>query len=143
MSNNIKAKSCTIEQDGVEMKLVVGEKYEFLDCNDNWVVAEFDHFDNAPLNPLCTTSEDFYKVREIKASEMRPMTRLEAMEHIARLGRDNVVMVSNKFVYENNAEHWEGWKLWSQYEYRNPPALEYCILENGKLGEPMKLEVEV
>ncbi len=132
MSNNIKAKSCTIEQDGVEMKLVVGEKYEFLDCNDNWVVAEFDHFDNAPLNPLCTTSEDFYKVREIKVPEMRPMTQLEAIEHLSVLSRTKVVL----------ADLGDGFKHWTKFEYLFPYEFRYCILENGKLGEPMKLEIE-
>ncbi len=131
MSNNIKAKSCTIEQDGVEIELVADKEYEFLDENDSWVTAIFRFCDRSSF-PLCTNKDDYRMVREIKAPEMRSMTQLEAIEHLSVLSRTKVVL----------ADLGDGFKHWTKFEYLFPYEFRYCILENGKLGEPMKLEIE-
>lgn len=132
MSNNIKVKSYTIEQDGVEMELVVGKEYEF-PYGGGWYTAELIGV-TPSNNVLLTTRGDFGVVREIKAPEMRPTTQLEAIEHLSVLSRTEVVMA--RFLEEH-------WCYWSGCGYHITADLEYCILCEGKLGEPKRLEIEV
>ncbi len=134
MSNKIKVKSYTIEQDGVEIELVVGEKYQFRDGNKPWSSGNttFDGIQNGQI--VSSTGNWWDQVREIKAPEMRPCTTLESIEKLSVLSRTKVVLASFGLSI---------WTPWSRWNYENPENYKYCILENGKLGEPMKLEIEV
>ncbi len=139
MSNNIKVKSYTIEQDGVEMELVVGKLYQFSDNGNDWTfVDKFWKLEG--LSIVSDNGDKWERVGEIKAPEMRPMTTLEAIEHLSVLSRTETVLARIK------GDDWtkcDDWTPWSNYTYLDPNRYEYCTLCEGKLGEPKKLEIEV
>jgi len=137
MSKSIKVKSYTIEQDGVKMELVVGKEYQFSDNNKVWRTLPFGGINDGRIRDISGIL--WVMVREIKVPEVRPCTYLEAVEMVDRLSKTGVLLIRLKA-----GGGWMSWTDVSLFTHADDlEELSLCFITNGKLGEPMRLEVEV